>query len=258
MTTPSAAESSLCLASECGHLPAPGILLCTRHETNLSTWVTQLGVEYERLSAVPSMQGREPGAIGSSGLASHRSPARLDVLTLTDRRTAGLSDAPETSSYHRVDPRSIGPWCLLCDHDTCVAWRAGRQRDQYDDEAAAGSHRLLSAFGVLNGWADQVRGDCPRYKAPETPQPLTVLGERRVLAAHLEWILTQDWVGIFHGEMAVLWQRIQAANGATRRVGWPCACGGRIRWGNGAAQCGSCGTRVSAVDAVRKVQEEVA
>lgn len=75
--------------------PAEAGHLCNNHYGKLADTIRDIVLETEQLSAVPSM------AITNSrggSLASHRAPARLDVLTLTDRRrnAAGLGDWDHT------------------------------------------------------------------------------------------------------------------------------------------------------------------
>lgn len=263
----------VCAATGCTRPADP--VLCAPDTRRLGDALAGIQTEYELLSAAPSMQGREVGSIGGTALASQRSPARLGVLTLTDRRTV-MGVPGDSTSYGPVTPKAYGPWCLFCTHDTCTAWRAGRRRDIYDDEQAAGSDRAVSAFGILNGWAEQVREArdlslpvrhvnpcataCPHHscrlgRSRPVRVPLTVASERKVLATHLDWILAQDWAGEFHDEIRGLYAALRRANGhASTRPGYTahCACGGRIRWVNAAAVCQACGTSIATADSIRR------
>lgn len=270
-------DQSPCVVADCMRPQGPAIRICSTHAAQLGDWLARLDTEYALLDAVPSMQGREPGTGGRSGLASHRSPAALDVLVLRDRRTT-MAATPDPHPRAQVAvAKSIGPWCVLCDHDSCKAWRAGRQREDFDDEAAVGSHRTLSVFGVLHGWAEYVREErnlaypathidpcttpCMHYAcqfgvAHEVRTPLTVLSERRVLANQLDWLLAQDCAGVFYAEIRQLWSLLKSSNSpeprTTRRL---CGCGGHIRWHDDAAECGSCGTRTTGLDVIRQQAE---
>lgn len=269
MTVDLEQPAPICTASGCDRPQGASMTICEPDARRLGDWVAQLQSEYELLSADPSMQAREPGSGGGGTLASQRSPARLDVLTLTDFRTV-MGAATDGTSYGTAAPKAIGPWCLFCNHDTCTSWRAGRRRDMYDDEA--GSHRALSALGILHGWAQQVREgrdlaepvthvaacqfpcmhrSCLLGRGRPVPVPLTVARERKLLAAHLDWILGQDWAGSFFDEIRGLWQLLRRANGhasPTRRVlrlHVPCPdCGVRAvtyRPGDTQACCENCG-----------------
>jgi hypothetical protein len=217
---------------------APGILLCLRDAERLGEWLARLDTEFALLDAVPSMQGREPDSGGRSGLASQRSPAALDVLVLRDRRM---------------------------NTDT-------------SDDGVIGSGRALSVYGLLHRWAEYVREErnlaypvahiqpcstgcmhraCWRGIPQQIRVPLTVLSERKVLATNLEWLMQQeDQAAKFYADMRQLWSLLKSSNSpeprTARRV---CACGGYIRWRDGAAECGLCGTRTTGLDVVRQQTE---
>jgi hypothetical protein len=108
-----------CAATQrCSHQPAPGLLVCRGHLERLGAMLRDIEDEAAILSAVPSMQ-QQQGRGG--GLASHRTPVRLDVLVHTDPR-----------------------------HGT------GKSED-YDDALAAGE--TLSILATLHSWARVIRED---------------------------------------------------------------------------------------------------
>lgn len=104
-----------CVIGDKPHMADAGYL-CDAHLQKLADTLRQVEEEAALLSAVPSMQQQE--GRGSS-LASHRSPARLNVLVHNDVR-----------------------------HGT------GKSEDE-DDELAAGN--TLSILGTLHSWARLVR-----------------------------------------------------------------------------------------------------
>jgi hypothetical protein len=261
VTTPEPSEQPAvptCTATGCSHAQAPGALLCPLDVRRLGDMLAQLGTEYELLSAVPSMQGREVGSIGGSTLAAQRSPGRLDVIALRSRYRGtgrigwedadvwGLDDTPSVYSTlatyaeqvrearqltpPRMDvsfvrtARPAGPVCdpdqPRCGHHTCEVWT---------------------------------------FRA-NVAAPLTVASERRLLATHLAWILGQDWAGEFFDDIHSLWAALRSANGQgggggrVRRFQAPCGtCQVRAvtLWpGDDQAVCENCGT-TTAVNAER-------
>lgn len=244
MTEDQQPDRPACAASRCTRPAAP--VLCDTDTRRLGDMLAGLGAEYEQLTAAPSMQGREPGTGGGGGLASQRSPARLDVLVLRDERTVMGSPVAQ-AWYQRRQPKAIGPWCLMCTHETCTEWRAGRQRELHDDEEAVRSDRLMSTLGVLAGWADAVREG---RELAARDRRATVTSERKLLSDHMDWVVAQDWAGEFFDEIRALWGLLRQANGhQTGRPRIRCredGCSGTVRWVDGAAVCSTCGTRTHA------------
>lgn len=249
-------STAVCAAATCTRPPAGG-MLCAPDADRLGQWLAQLGTEYELLSAAPSMQGREVGSVGGTSLTSQRSPGNTHVMALRSKRRGtgrigwedadawGLDDTPsvfETLATYaelvregrglvgpRIDiayvrsARPLGPVCdpeqPPCRHHTCQVWT---------------------------------------FRA-NVAAPLTVATERKLLAAHLGWILGQDFAGEFFDEIRVLWAALRRANGhASTRPGYTahCDCGGRIRWANGAATCQTCGASMVNVDSIRRHAEK--
>lgn len=181
-------------------------LLCTVHFDRLADMLRSVEEEAALLSAVPSMAQRQGSGRGS--LASERTPVRIDVLAFRDPQTRQWT-RDETARHPLPAPKSFGPWCLFCDHETCTAWRAGRRRDLHDDEHDAGSDRLMSILGVLNGWARVVREE----RGLTEPDRITVTGERATLTRHLEWIAAQPFIDETYAEVRRLVASLKDLNG---------------------------------------------
>jgi hypothetical protein len=180
--------------------------LCEAHLQKLADTLRQIEDEAQHLDARPSMAIRTGSGGGS--LTSERAPVRLDVLAFRDPQTKRWTRDAEPR-YTPPPPKSFGPWCLFCDHETCTAWRAGRRRDLHDDEHDAGSDRLMSVLGVLHDWARCVREE--RDLTP--PEHVTVVGERATLTRNLDWLAGQSYVDEFYGDMRELLSGLQSLNG---------------------------------------------
>lgn len=209
--------------------PATHGHLCRGHLEQIGTWLREIEDESAILDASPSMAQR----IGSSGgtLASERTPLRLEVVAFSDVRTRRWTMSTEPRPAP-APPKGIGPWCLLCEHETCTAWRAGRRRDLYDDEQDAGSDKVMSVHEVLAYWAGLVREG--RRLTP--PARITISGERKLLSRHLDWCARQSWITGMRDEIHELHDRLQGANGTLDTPVGTCTtlyegneCGGRIR-----------------------------
>lgn len=212
-------DGPVCAATSCTRPAAPAAVLCDADVRRLGEYLAGIGTEYERLSAVPSMQGREVGTIGGGRLASQRSPGNTHVMTIRDRRR-------------------------------------GTGRIGYDDADPWGWDDTPSVLATLSSWADRVREGrelpeqvsyvgacitschhlpCRTGIGRAVRAPLTVARERALLAEknNFRWILLQDWAGEFHDELKALWVTVRSANGPTER--------GRVRRMD--APCRACGVR---------------
>ena len=250
--TRTAREEPPCVAPTCTRPQAPGILLCARDAERLGTWLSQLDTEYALLDAVPSMQGREPGSGGRSRLASQRSPAALDVLVLRDRRSRDRDDDDRDSNNGRGVLEVLESWARL------VRDERGLQPPTI---ALAYRRRAAPPGPVCDLDAPPcVHHTCWAWTFRTTVYaPATVLSERRLLATHLEWTLTQDWCDEFFADIRQLWSLLKSSNSPEPRTARrTCACGGSIRWRDGAAECSGCGTRITGLDVVRQATEAVA
>lgn len=235
-------ETARCVIGDGAHRADIGYL-CNGHFSKLADTLRDIEDEAVHLDARPSMAIRTGSGKGSP--ASERSPARLDVLAFLHPQTRRWTRDPEPR-YVPAAPKGFGPWCLFCEHETCTAWRAGRLRDLHDDEADAGSDRLMSALGVLHGWARVIRED--RGLTP--PDRLTLTGERDTLTRHLEWCAEQPFIDEMYTELRELRAALQLLNGTedekpVGRCYLPAEdgpCGGPI-WldmAAGHAHCGRC------------------
>ena len=229
--------------------------LCIGHLERLAATLRDIEDEATHLDPVPSL-AVHPGR-GKGSLASERAPARLDVLAFLDPQTRQWTRDTQPR-YMPPAPKAYGPWCLFCEHETCTAWRAGRPRDLHDDEADAGSDRLMSTLGVLHGWARVVRED----RELAQPDQVTVTGERDLLSRHLDWCAAQPFIDEMYAELRQLRASLKALNGTeddkpVGRCYLPAAdgvCGGPI-WldtAAGHAHCGRCratwdGERIAAL-----------
>jgi hypothetical protein len=227
VTTPT--DHPPCLAAACTRPQAHGILLCAPDADRLGQWIAGIADEYAQLSAVPSMQGREPGTGGAGGLASQRSVGDLTVMALRDRRSRERDDEDTDGNGARGVLEVLGSWASLI-------------REERELELPERTVTHVFRSGVV--WSMDV------------PEPATVLSERRLIATHLDWALTQPWINELHADIRQLWNLLQGRNNpqpyTARRQ---CACGGTIRWRDEAAECGSCGTRTTGLDVVRQQTE---
>jgi len=163
-------EQHLCVIGNKPH-PAEVGNLCRGHYGRLSDTIRDIETQTLELSAVPSM-AVVSGRGGS--LASHRSPARIDVLTLTDRRrnAAGLGADWDHTRYDDTPEvlDTLGSWARMVreergfttdGHATVVSesetltrnleWLAEQQwvDEMYDD-----LRKLLTVLKRVNGDPD--------------------------------------------------------------------------------------------------------
>ena len=199
-------QTSRCVIGAREHQAHDGLYVCRGHLEQLGATLRAIEDQAALLDPAPSMSARTDS--GRGGLASERSPARLDVLAHLDPRSRRYVALDPPTTDHKPTPKSVGPWCLMCDHQTCSDWRAGRQRDRHDDEADAGSDRIMSVLAVLHSWATVVRED----RALTPPEHVTLTGERDLLTRHLDWLCEQPWVDEFHAEVTELEARLRGFN----------------------------------------------
>lgn len=179
--------------------------VCTSHYERLADTLRALEDEALHLDPRPSMQQRTGSGGGSP--ASERAPARLTVIAYRDPRTRRW-EPDEQPRYTPPAPKSFGPWCLFCDHDTCTAWRAGRRRDLHDDEYDAGSAALASVLDELHNWARLVREE----RGLAAPQRVTITGERDLMTRQLPWMVEQPWIDECWTDLRRLLGQLQAVN----------------------------------------------
>lgn len=242
-----------CAAPTCRRRPTHG-QLCETDASRLGQWLSDIADDWTRLTAAPAITTWAPDHTGHGGLAAHRSPARLDVIVLRDRRSRERDDTDPDGTNGRGLPevlhswaatvrderglvlpiqrrtvplggRPAGPTCdHWCQHDTCLAW---------------------TMRGLI-----RVRP--------------TVADDRALLATHLDWICGRDWVDEFWTDIRDVWAALKAATG--QRTGQrpvracpapvgepPAPCGGPIYLDRDAAYCGACGAAWSGFELVRLV-----
>ncbi|MCW2899958.1 MAG: hypothetical protein JWO67_2223 [Streptosporangiaceae bacterium] len=239
--------------------------LCENHLQRLSRTLREIEDEAVQLEAAPSMALRFDQSGG--GLASEQAPGRLNVLAFRDGRTRRWEPWTDDDrpAYQRLAPKSIGPWCLLCDHDTCSAWRAGRRRDLHDDEMDSGSAELASVLAELHNWARLVREE----RGLASPERVTVTGERDTLTRHLLWCADQPWIDEMYADLTKLLRQLKRVNGTTEIAAGICGslqadgllCDGKV-WhimikhdgepDEPGFRCGTCRRVWTGTEAVRK------
>lgn len=197
-------EAENCVIGSKPHMADSGYL-CSGHAQKLADTLRELEDEYALLSAVPSMMIRS-GRGGS--LASHRSPAVLDVLVATDRRRG----------TGHIGSDAEDPWGL-------------------DDTA--------SVLDVLHSWARVVREErglaAPQQVTVSGERDL--LTRHLPWVAGQAWV--DDAYGELRALLGQLKATNGTAEvKPTARCHLPAAdgsCGGDIRVDDGYAYCGKCG-----------------
>jgi hypothetical protein len=241
-------DAALCTASGCTQPQAAGALLCPVDVRKLGDWLARIGTEYELLSAVPSMQGREVGTIGGATLASHRSPGNTHVMALRARqRGTGRIGWDDADVWGLDDTPSV--------YETLASWAARVREDRQltPPRLDLAYRRRAAPAGPV---CDPAGPRCGHHTCEvwtfrtNVAAPLTVATERALLAVHLDWITGQDWAGEFYDEIRGLWVLLLKANGhaapsqRVTRLQAPCpACGVRAvthRHGDDLMECQSC------------------
>lgn len=194
----------LCVICTKERAPEVG-MLCLGHYTRLTAMLRDIEDEAAMLDPRPSFAQRTGS--GGGTLPSERAPARLTVLAYLDPRTKRW-EPDEQPRYTPPAPKSFGPWCLFCDHQTCTDWRAGRQRDLHDDEQDAGSAALASVLEELHNWARLVREE----RDLNPPSKVTITSERDLLTRHVDWIAAQPWVDECFRDVRTILGQLQAVN----------------------------------------------
>ena len=254
-------SDAVCAASKCTRPPAGGSQLCASDTDRLGQWLAQLGTEYERLSAAPSMQGREVGTVGGTGLTSQRAPGNTHVMAMRSRhRGTGRVGWEDADAWGLDDTPSV--FETLATYAALVREGRGLAGPRIDIAYV----RQARPAGPV---CDPERPPCRHHTCQvwtfraNVAAPLTVATERRLLAAHLDWILAQDWAGEFFDEIRRLWGALRRANGhAAPKTGIRCRlnvggqeCGGRVRLVDGTAVCQGCGTAASGPELLRIAAE---
>ncbi len=123
-----------CAAPTCRRAPARG-RLCHTDGDRLGQWLVDLGDDWRRLDATPTSSPSSDGGRGG-GLASQRSPVRLDVLVLTDPRSRARDEEDPDGNRGRSLLEVIGSWAATVREERQLAATA-----RYDVEV---DRRLLA------------------------------------------------------------------------------------------------------------------
>lgn len=239
MTAPERPATPVCASTGCQHPAAAGAQLCPLDIRRLGDWLAQLETEYAKLDAEPSMQGREVGTIGGTTLTSQRSVGRLEVMVLRD---------PRSKERSQLDPDGNDGRSVLE-----ILYAYAEQVREERDLAQPVTYVVACLFPCMHRACMLGMGHPVRV-------PLTVTRERKLLATHLDWIISQEWAGEFFDAIQGLWLALRAANGhgaggrRVRRLPVPCpSCQVRaVTYTPGAdhAVCENCGA-TTALDAGR-------
>lgn len=161
MSTPTDTPTGTPTCTTCNRRPTPaGTLACQpcRHRT--ARHLAYIAANLPRLDPTPGANGTDPTAArGAPGFTS-RSPARDDVIDLTDRRRGGH------------DPEQAGNAPVL----VVLAWWADQARDA----------------GVLRSRHPLARWAGPPWRLPD-PAPRTAVGEADALAGAVEQLAALWW-----------------------------------------------------------------
>lgn len=237
-----------CGAPACPRLPVCGHL-CRVHGDQVGQWLAEILDDWRELDAAPDSRPR-PGGDAAGGrqstkVKSKSTPVNLDAVAIADRRIAWLTDDDlvdlvDVAGYDAT-PRAL----------EVLAWWAGIVRAEFG--IAYPTRQTYLAAGppcAARCW----HLECAAARdvvVVSWPLPLTVEGERQMLADHLRWCLRQPWAGQLWRSIRGLWSALKEARGddsgrpvaVCRRVVDPVTfevCGGRVYSERGAGWCGRC------------------
>lgn len=243
-----------CLAAGCTHTPAPGARLCPRDVQRLGDWVAQIGAEYDRLTAIPSMQAPAAGNIHGGALKSHQSVGDLDVMVLRDRRSGARDDGDPDGNRGRGVLEVLGYWAAAVRQARRLTAPTRQIVIRLRGERPAGPLCEPMARAFRSQATPCGHASCRAAVVLHTlPAATTVTSERALLSTHLRWIVTTDAAGDFFDDVRQLWVLLGEANGtASRSPRVRCECGGTARWSDGVVRCGLCGTSSVGLDVLRR------
>lgn len=242
-----------CLAPACPRSPAYG-RLCRVHGDQVGQWLAEILADWRELVAAgagpdtrPPVERDAASGRQSTKVKNRGTPVNLDVVTLTDRRIAWLTDEDLDDV---VDPvgRDATPRVL-----EVLAWWAGLVRD------GRGLPYPTRTLAFAGGPACPGRCwhlECAAARAGvgvTVAAALTVESERKVIVEELRWCLRQPWAGDLWRSTRVLWAALKTARGSDegrpvavcRRLvlgatGFVDVCGGRVYSERGAGWCSRC------------------
>ncbi|MDP5182157.1 hypothetical protein QOZ88_05870 [Blastococcus sp. BMG 814] len=211
----------VCAAPTCRRAPSRG-LLCAADADQLGQWLADFAADWRQLDATPTSATSGGGRGG--GLASHRAPARLDVLVLTDPRSRPRDDADPDGNGARSLPEVLGSWASTVREDMGTP---GTER--YDVQAdRAFLAAALSRWIVHRDYVDELFIDVRDVWAQLKAATGQSAGPRPVRAC-------------------------------PTLAGQPAArCNGPVWLDKDAAWCGHCGTAWSGFQLVRLLREKAA
>jgi hypothetical protein len=196
---------SACIMGRDEH-DAPRGYVCDNHMQRLAKTLREIEDEAVHLEVRPSMALTLEHS--GHGLAFEQAPARLIPIAFRDPRTRPWEPWADEEKYRPAAPKSHGPWCLFCEHETCTAWRAGRRRDLHDDEHDAGSSEIASVLYEIHNWARLIREE----RELSEPESITITGERDLLSRQLVWACEQPWIDEMHHDLSRLLRQLQRLN----------------------------------------------
>ncbi len=200
-------DLALCVLGSRPHRADPGLLLCAAHLNRLADTLRVIEDEAIHLETRPSMAVRYDH--GGGGLASERSPARIDALVLRDRRRGtGIprSGEPDVWGYDETPSvlETLHSWARLVREERGLAGPTRR------GERA----RVARKVSIGPFCEDCVHSSCEALSFwLEIPAEPTITGERDLLTRHLSWIAAQPWVDEFYDELRKLAAHLKRVNG---------------------------------------------
>lgn len=208
------------------HRAEVGLFVCRHHLDEIGEWLWDVQREAELLDANPSMQS-DLNRTRGGGLASHRSPARLEAIVARDRRRVSYD---ELTGLAGVDD-TLSVYAVL--HGYAAMVRVGRNIGV----------PTRTVVRRLEGWSGPLCDTCQhrscRYLQYRhiVAVPLTVASERQILSRHLDWAAGQPWIDDLWADLRKLRGQLQNVNGTSDPKPIPGRCP-RLAAGTVATECG--------------------
>lgn len=199
--------SDACVISGKKHRRSPGLLICQKHLDELGRMLAEIEDEAILLEVAPSM------AIGydrsGGGLASESSPVRTTPSVILDRRRGtGMTRASQEDETAWDDT----PSAIETLHSRARLVREERDLSTPTTTVILGrGRRPASAIGPF---CERLCGhdSCGPWVTDVVRAPVTLTGERELLARHLPWIAEQAWVDELYDELRALLAALRRAN----------------------------------------------
>jgi hypothetical protein len=215
-TLPTRTAVTTCAVPGRPHQAEAGFRLCQFHFDQLADWLHDVQREFGLLETAPSFQANWGDSRGGR-LASCRPPVRIVPLALIDFRHVPLTELD--GSAGRDDILSV--------FDTLHRW-ANRIRAARDIRIPGHwvTEQLLPGPVCLHCSHPSCRRMVHRYFQRD---PIGPKSERKFLSLHLEWAITQPWIGDLWDDIRKLVNQLQVANNTgPLHVGSCPECGGRL------------------------------